>query len=45
MQIVLGSASPRRKELLELMGYEFIIDPPQVDENVIGQSPIETVKI
>lgn len=34
MQIVLGSKSARRKELLELMGYEFSVDGADTDETV-----------
>ena len=34
MKIVLGSASARRKELLELLGYEFLVFRPLVDENL-----------
>lgn len=34
MKIILGSQSPRRKELLELLGYEFTVISPNVDETV-----------
>jgi septum formation protein len=34
MKIILGSKSPRRKELLELLGYEFVIKVSDVDETV-----------
>ena len=34
MEIVLGSKSPRRKELLEQIGYEFIVDVIDLDEVV-----------
>lgn len=34
MNIVLGSKSSRRKELLELMGYNFIVDGIDIDEIV-----------
>ncbi|MDD3171353.1 MAG: Maf family protein [Bacilli bacterium] len=34
MKIVLGSKSPRRKELLEQMGLEFIVDAIDVEEDV-----------
>ena len=34
MKIVLGSASARRKELLELLGYDFIVHPVEVDEHL-----------
>ncbi len=32
MQLVLASASPRRKRLLEQAGFEFVVDAPQVAE-------------
>jgi septum formation protein len=45
MQIVLGSKSARRKELLELMGYEFSIDGADTDETVQDyRNPEEYVK-
>lgn len=34
--LILASASPRRRELLSKMGYDFICDVPNVDENVGG---------
>lgn len=34
MKIILGSKSPRRKELLSLLGYEFNVVVSDVDENV-----------
>lgn len=34
MNIILGSASPRRKELLEMIGYDFLIDPSKADEDI-----------
>jgi septum formation protein len=42
--IVLASASPRRKKLLEQIGLEFIQSPSDVDENLSDDlSPVETV--
>ncbi len=39
-RIVLASASPRRRELLEQVGLEFSIDPGEVDERVpAGEEP------
>ena len=35
MKLVLGSASPRRKQLLEEMGYEFEVVTPDIDEKAI----------
>lgn len=37
-KLILASASPRRRELLARMGYEFICDAPEVDENVDGRA-------
>ena len=31
-RLILASASPRRKQLLEEAGYEFEVDPPGIDE-------------
>ena len=43
--IVLASKSPRRKELLEQIGVEFICQSADIDESVIGQeSPTEYVE-
>lgn len=44
MKIVLGSSSPRRKELMELIGYEFLIASPDVNEDIEEKKPIEYVK-
>ena len=33
-KIILASASPRRKELLELIGLEFEVIPSCIDENI-----------
>ena len=33
-KIILASGSPRRRELLGAMGYEFAVLAPDVDENV-----------
>ncbi|PLV55786.1 Maf family nucleotide pyrophosphatase [Thermotoga sp. SG1] len=43
MRIILASSSPRRKELMKLLGIEFEIKPPEIDENVSGE-PAEVVK-
>lgn len=37
-KIILASGSPRRRELLGAMGYEFAILAPDVDENVQGRA-------
>ncbi len=43
--IILASASPRRKELLELAGFEFKVVPTDVDETLPKpMSPRETVE-
>lgn len=44
-QIILRSASPRRKELLEQAGYDFIIEAANIDESLDDVlSPYENVK-
>ena len=44
MKIVLASKSPRRKEILEVMGVDFEIDVADVDESVSDElSPVEAV--
>lgn len=43
-QIILASASPRRKELLELMGLTFQIIPSTKEEVITGSSPAEIVE-
>ncbi|MDE7161264.1 MAG: Maf family protein [Anaeroplasmataceae bacterium] len=44
-RIILRSASPRRKELLEQAGYKFLIDPSDVDESIDeNKTPLENVK-
>lgn len=35
MNIILASASPRRKYLLERLGLDFIVEPSSVDESII----------
>ncbi len=37
-RLILASGSPRRRELLSKMGYEFEIQVPDVDENVSGKA-------
>ena len=45
MAIVLASASPRRRELLELMGItDFIVCPASGEPEMTGLSPEETVR-
>jgi len=44
MQLILASSSPRRKELLALLGLAFEVCPPDVDEQpTAGWSPITQV--
>ncbi len=44
-RIILASASPRRKQLLEQLGWHFDIVVPHVDENVLaGERPEEMVE-
>lgn len=42
MEIILASASPRRKELLRELGIEFFVDVPQKEETAEGTAPGET---
>lgn len=44
MKIILASMSPRRKELLDLMGIEFDIIPSEAEEVPIPAAPQETVE-
>ena len=42
LQVILASQSPRRRELLSLIGIEHIVKPAYVDESVLaGESPAE----
>lgn len=34
MELILASASPRRREMLELMGYDFSVIPSRAEENI-----------
>jgi len=44
MNLILASQSPRRKELLEILGYPFIVVPPSIDETPkSGENPEEFV--
>ena len=43
-QIVLASASPRRKEILEQMGLDFLIQPAKGEEMITCSDPQEVVK-
>jgi septum formation protein len=42
--IILASASPRRKEILERMGLPFIVQPADIDETVMNVDPAGAVK-
>ena len=43
--LTLASASPRRRELMDLLGLEFTITPADLDENSLpGESPVEMVE-
>ena len=35
MKIILGSASPRRAQILKEMGYEFEVVKPDIDEKAV----------
>lgn len=43
MRIILGSSSPRRKELLAAMGFEFRTMSPDIDESFSDEMPVEEV--
>lgn len=43
MEIILGSASPRRKELLKQMGFDFIVQISAVEEIYDPSTPAEEV--
>ena len=43
-RIVLGSGSPRRKELLEQIGVEFDICRAEGEETITSEDPVEAVK-
>lgn len=43
-KIILASYSPRRKELLELIGLNFTIHPSRVKEEITSSSPFEIVE-
>ena len=34
MELILASASPRRKEMLKLMGYDFSVEVSRAEENI-----------
>ena len=43
--LTLASASPRRRELMNLLGLEFAITPADLDEDsLLGESPVEMVE-
>lgn len=44
MKIILASASPRRKELLHQIGWEFEVCVSQVEEIITGTAPHEVVE-
>lgn len=44
LPIVLASASPRRKELLEQIGLDPIIIPADVDERIRWEDPVQAVQ-
>lgn len=43
-RIVLASASPRRRELLESLGIDFAVIPADVDEDIGAKGPVALVK-
>ena len=38
-QLILASASPRRREILTVTGYSFTVRPTDADENITGLTP------
>lgn len=43
MELILASASPRRREMLALMGYDFTVKPSRAEENIGHCAPGEYV--
>lgn len=44
MKLILASSSPRRRELLSKLNYEFEVIPSECEERSYAVSPIDTVK-
>ena len=44
IRIILASKSPRRKELIEGVGFKTLIIPSEADENIEEKDPAELVK-
>ena len=44
-QLILGSASPRRQELLKSLGFEFLIRPTHADESFPGDLKAQEIPI
>lgn len=42
--LILASNSPRRKEILEMLGYEFIVSASDCDENLTIDNPENMVR-
>ena len=42
--IILASKSPRRKELLEMAGYDFVVKTYDVEEDIQDDNPVEYVE-
>ena len=43
--IVLASASPRRHQLLEMLGIEHLVDPPDIEEDLDSDEAPETLAV
>ena len=41
MRVILASASPRRRDLLEQMGVQPVVRPSDIDESVLPGEPAE----
>jgi len=45
LPVILASASPRRKELLEQLGLQFEVDPAHIDESMsLNENPLKYVR-
>ena len=45
MKLILGSKSPRRKELLSLLGYQFEVRTKDTEESYPSDIPVQEVAV
>ena len=45
MELILASASPRRREMLTLMGYDFTVKPSRAEENISRLARIKAAAV